>query len=128
MTNKFRTAGLAASTLAVVLLGGCATMSRGTRVEWRVESNPVGAKVETTLGWSCNTPCSRKLQRNVEFDVTVSAPGYKSRTVHIDKRFNKGGAITFAGGPLSAGIDFKNGAAFDLAPNPLIVTLEPEAP
>ncbi|MDB5470296.1 MAG: hypothetical protein JWR84_1856 [Caulobacter sp.] len=126
MTNTLRLAALA--TTAVVLLGGCATMTRGTTVMWTVESNPAGATVETSTGWSCTTPCSRKLPRNGEFWVKVSKPGYKTANVHVDKRFYKGGAITFAGGPLSAGIDFNNGAAFDLAPNPLIVTLEPEAP
>lgn len=128
MTITLRAAALAATGLAIVLTGGCATMTRGTSVLWRVESNPVGATVQSTTGWSCTTPCSRKLKRNEEFDVTVSKPGYKPVTVHVDKRFNKSGAITFAGGPLSAGIDFNNGAAFDLKPNPLIVTLEPEAP
>jgi hypothetical protein len=124
--NIVRAAGLVVVGMLALSVGGCATMTRGTNVAWTVESDPVGAKVESSTGWSCETPCTRKLPRNGEFDVTISKPGYKTVTVHIDKRFNKSGAITFAGGPLSAGIDFKNGAAFDLAPNPLKVTLQPE--
>jgi hypothetical protein len=121
-----RTAALAALAVIAGQLGGCATMTRGTSQAWSVQTDPAGVQVVSTAGWSCVTPCSRKLSRKLEFDVTLSKPGYKTVTVHIDKRFYKGGAITFAGGPLSAGIDFGNGAAFDLAPNPLVVKMEPE--
>jgi hypothetical protein len=121
-----RAASLAAVLVLAGSIGGCATMTRGTSVAWTVESNPAGATVQSSTGWTCTTPCTRKLARKIEFDVTVSKPGYKTVTVHVDKRFYKGGAITFAGGPLSAGVDFGNGAAFDLAPNPLIVALQPE--
>ena len=66
--------GLAAS------LGGCATVTRGTTTDFSVSSTPPGAAVKTSMGFSCDaTPCSMKMPRKNEFDVTSPKAGYRPK-------------------------------------------------
>jgi len=118
--------GLAASATA------CATVTRGVREAWTVNSVPPDAAVTTSNGFSCQaTPCTFKMEHKAEFDVTVSKAGYKAYHGHVTHQVSVGGGVGMAGnvllgGVIGAGVDVASGAMMELKPNPLNVTLEPD--
>ena len=59
-----------------VAVSGCATVTRGTHTSFVVESQPQGAAVRTSSGYTCPaTPCTFKMERKHSFDVTVTLAG-----------------------------------------------------
>jgi len=117
----------------------CATVTRGTNDVFVVETTPSGAQVMTTAQrkekdgggyYSCDaTPCSFKMPRKSEFEVTVSKVGYKTTTHSITNKVSKAGGMGMAGnvlvgGIIGAAVDGTTGAMKDLTPNPLIVVME----
>ena len=120
---------LAAAGLA---LAGCATVTRGTNDTWSVNTSPTGAAVKTTNQFACDaTPCTFKMPRKSEFDVTITKAGYKTWTGHVTHHVVGAGGAGMAGnvllgGIIGAGVDVESGAMLDLVPNPLAVTLEKE--
>ena len=134
MTIKLaRAAGLAVLGLASLQLGACATIVRGTKQKFTIESSPPAAKAETSLGVTCTTPCTLKVDRKTRFTVTVSKDGFETQTVKVGRKVTaEGGTISFGGnwiigGAIGMGIDAGSGAMFDLWPNPLVVTLAPQS-
>ena len=115
-----------------LMLGACATVTRGSSDAWQIDSDPQGAKVETTNGHFCNaTPCAIKMKRNSEFTATVTKKGYKPGTVQVTNKIaGQGGAAlagnVLVGGVIGLGVDSITGASKDLVPNPAFVKLEPE--
>lgn len=116
---------------SLVSLGACATVTRGTSTAWTVETDPAGAKVVTSAGFACEaTPCTFKMQRKTEFDVTITKEGYKPWKGRVLSQISGAGGAGMAGnlvlgGIIGAGIDASSGAMKDLKPNPLVVHLEP---
>lgn len=108
----------------------CATVTRGSNTAWEVQSEPSGAKVETSNGHQCPaTPCSIKMPRKSEFTATLTKPGYKPATVTVTNKVSGAGGGAMAGnvlvgGIIGAGVDAATGAMLDLTPNPAKVTLE----
>ncbi len=121
---------LALAAAACVTVSGCATITRGTHDAFVVQTDPVGASVKTSNGFSCDaTPCSMRMERKSEFDVTISKPGYKTWTGHVTHKTASGGGAAMAGNVLVGGIigavvDGNNGATQDLVPNPLVIKME----
>ncbi|WKL57903.1 translation initiation factor 2 [Asticcacaulis sp. ZE23SCel15] len=121
---------VAAAGAALAALSGCATITRGTNDVFVVETDPIGAAVKTTHGFACDaTPCSFKMPRKSEFDVTITKAGYKTWTGHVTNKISGGGGAAMAGnvlvgGIIGAAVDGSSGAMKDLVPNPLIVKLE----
>jgi hypothetical protein len=120
---------------AAMALSACATITRGTRTAFVVETVPSGAHVALSTGQTCDaTPCTfGQISREAEFSVTVSKPGYRTTTHAITHRTAGSGSAGMAGnlllgGIIGAAVDGNNGATQDLVPNPLVVTMEPEAP
>ena len=117
---------LAATTAA------CATVTRGVKEGWTVESSPPYAAVTTSNGFSCEaTPCTFKMLHKATFDVTVTKPGYKPFHAHVIHQVSRDGGLGMAGNVLVGGmvgvvVDVASGAMMELKPNPLIVTLEPD--
>ena len=114
---------------ACVLLSACATVTRGTRQTFKIESTPTEAKVALSNGESCVTPCKLKLKRRPGFTATVSKDGYETKTVTVDSEVHGGGVAAGAGNVLFGGIvggivDGTNGSLNSLSPNPLQVTLQ----
>jgi hypothetical protein len=111
----------------------CATVTRGSTEDFTVQSEPSGAAVKTTAGESCAaTPCTFKMSRKAEFDVTVTKTGYKPATAHVTHQISKKGGTAMVGnaivgGLIGVGVDAVTGAANDLRPNPVVVTLEPDS-
>ena len=122
--------------VAVVLCAGgslaaCATVTRGSKDAWVVNSEPSGAKVETTNGHQCAaTPCAIKMRRKSEFTATITKAGYKPATVAVTHKTANAGAAGVAGnvlvgGVIGLGVDLATGASQDLTPNPVNIKLEP---
>lgn len=113
-------------------LGACATVTRGSHQAWTVETTPGGATAKTNIGFACDaTPCTWKMERKREFDITITKPGFKPYTTHITNQISGKGGTALAGnvlvgGIIGIGVDAATGASKDLTPNPLKVTLEPD--
>jgi hypothetical protein len=129
-TMTGRALRVAAFACAALSMTACATVVRGVHQKWTVESDPVGAQVTTTNGFSCDaTPCTFTMERKAKFEVTVSKEGYKAYKGHIDHEVSGGGGAAMAGnviagGLIGVGVDASTGAMDDLKPNPLRVHLE----
>ena len=87
----------------------------------------------TSNGFSCETtPCTFRMEHKAEFDVTVSKPRYRTFHGHVTHQVSTAGGVGMAGnvlvgGLIGAGVDLATGAMMELKPNPLDVTLEPDA-
>jgi hypothetical protein len=118
---------------AAAAVSGCATITRGTTDSWTINTTPSGAAVKTSSGFACEaTPCTFRMQRKEEFDVTVTKAGFKTWTGRVTHHMAGAGGAGFlgnalVGGIIGAGVDASSGAMLDLAPNPLNVTLEKDA-
>jgi len=116
--------------LTALLCAGCASITRGTTVQFQIISNPDGADVRTSMGNTCNTPCTLTFGRKDEFSLTFSKPGYQSQTVQVGTRLAGTGAAgldgnVLFGGVIGIGVDAYNGAELEHFPNPVAVDLVP---
>lgn len=127
-TRKLRHASPILSGL--VILSGCATVTRGSKDVLEIKTTPAGAQVQTSNGFSCSsTPCAIKMPRRSEFVVDITRPGCKPMDVNVTHKTADGGAAGVAGnvlvgGIIGLGVDAATGASQDLVPNPVEVTLE----
>lgn len=130
ISNALRAAAVVCAALSST---ACATITRGTSEAWTVQTEPSGAAVRTTAGFACDaTPCTFKMPRKAEFQVTITKPGYKTVNTQVIHQVSAGGGAGMAGnvilgGIIGAGVDIASGAMMELKPNPLVVTLELEA-
>ena len=121
---------LTAAALASAL-SACATVTRGATTPFTVESEPSGAAVRTSTGFTCPaTPCTFKMPRKDAFEITVTKGGYQPSVTKVETKVAGAGAArmagnVIAGGIIGIGIDATSGAMNDLVPNPLRVTLQP---
>lgn len=126
-----RLARVAVVLSAAASLGACATVTRGSKDAWVVNSEPTGAKVETTNGHQCAaTPCAIKMSRKSKFTATLTKPGYKPATIQVTHKTANAGAAGVAGnvllgGVIGLGVDVATGASQDLVPNNVMIKLEP---
>ena len=116
--------------IATLLLPACATITRGTKQKYVIESTPTKAEVALSTGVKCVTPCKLKLKRKDGFVATVTKAGFETSKVKVSSKFSGGGAAAGAGNILVGGIiggivDGSNGSMNNLTPNPLRVTLKP---
>jgi hypothetical protein len=118
---------------AALALASCATVTRGTRTAFVVETVPSGAYVRLSMGQECtSTPCTfPQISREAEFTVTISKPGYRTVTANVSHATAGAGGMGMAGnvilgGLIGAAVDANSGATQNLVPNPLVVHLEPE--
>jgi hypothetical protein len=121
---------------ACAVLGGCASVARGTTETISVSSTPAGAEVIVSgleVPTTCTTPCAFVAKRNADISITLQKDGYQPQVVPLTKDIPTAGAAGFAGnlllgGLVGMGVDAATGAANDHKPNPVIVTLQPSAP
>jgi len=112
-------------------LCACATITRGTRQKFYVNSTPSEAEVEMSNGLRCRTPCKLKVARKSDFTVRIIKPGYEPAEVHVQGKVKGGGAAggmlgnALLGGLVGLGVDASTGAMLNLRPNPVEVTLVP---
>jgi hypothetical protein len=119
---------LGATLACCVVLGACATITRGTTSQLQIMSEPSGASVRTSLNQSCTTPCTLNLGRRDELSVVISMPGFADQTVDVKTRVAGAGAAglvgnVIVGGVIGLGADVVTGAALEHFPNPVSVTL-----
>ena len=131
MDKSFRRAlGVVVVAACGLSLTACATVTRGSKDAWSVNSDPTGARVETSNGMQCPaTPCAIRMSRKSEFTATVTKDGYKPATISVTHKTANAGAAGVAGnvlvgGVIGLGVDAVSGASQDLTPNPAFVTLE----
>jgi len=115
---------------AAMLLPACATVTRGTKQKFVIESTPSEAQVALSNGVTCTTPCKLKLKRKPGFDARFTKEGYQPAEVRVRSKFSGGGAAAGAGNIIAGGIiggiiDGSNGSMNNLEPNPLRVELVP---
>lgn len=130
-SNYMRLARVTVALCGAGSLAACATVTRGSKDAWVVNTEPSGAKVETSNGHQCpSTPCAIKISRKAEFTATITKAGYKTATVSVTHKTANAGAAGIAGnvllgGVIGLGVDVATGASQDLTPNPVNLTLEP---
>lgn len=118
------------------VLGGCASVSRGTSETISVATTPSGAEATVTgldQPFVCTTPCAFTTARSADLTVALTKQGYEPQVIPLTKEITTTGGAGFAGnlllgGVIGMGVDAATGAAMDHKPNPVIVTLTPVAP
>ena len=115
---------------SLAFASGCATVTRGTTESFVVESDPPGATVTSSTGWTCTTPCSVKVKRRSDFTLNVEKDGYETVTATVTSSIDGAGTAGMAGnvilgGLIGAGIDAGTGAMHSHKPNPLQISMQP---
>lgn len=114
----------------VITLPACATVIRGTKQSFAIDSVPTSAAVELSTGQTCTTPCTLKLKRKDAFTAHVTHDGYQPVDAAVASK-TRAGAIAgnlLLGGVIGAAVDATDGSLQSLMPNPLHVTMVPAAP
>jgi hypothetical protein len=112
------------------LVGGCATVTRGTTDQIQITSEPAGARVTTSLAHSCVAPCTIQVSRKDEFTVSFEKEGFQRQDVPVKTQLAGNGAAGFAGnillgGIVGMGVDAATGATLEHVPNPVKAVLVP---
>lgn len=119
--------------IAILVLSGCATVTRGSKEAFAIETDPVGAKADVTDARgmvSCHTPCSVKVKRRGPLHIVITKEGYEVLQSTVSSSIDGGGAAGMAGnvlvgGLIGAAVDAGSGAMHSHKPNPLVVKLIP---
>jgi hypothetical protein len=96
----------------------------GTSQDFALDSDPQGAQVTLTNGYSCVTPCQVELKRKNDIRADFTKEGYEPAYVLVQSR--TGGAMAgniLLGGVIGGVVDASNGATNYLFPEPLAVRL-----
>ena len=120
------------SLLLALLLSatGCASYLRGTQQTVHFDSIPSGAEIRNArTDEKLNAPGDVSLWRGRRHVFVASAPGYRPASIYIDSRPTPDWVEwwlwdLFLGFP----IDYLAGGVYDLAPEKVLVVLEPAAP
>ncbi len=113
--------------LLALLCTGCATLFNGPTDTVPVTTDPPGAAVAVSSENIAQlTPSTLVLNRNHDYELTITKEGYKTEKVkvtHVLSGAEAGNIIGF--GILGTVIDNASGCAWDLKPDNLVVTLRP---
>ena len=83
------------------VITGCVTVP-SDRVLF-IESTPLGVEVASDEGWSCTTPCERRVKFDSTHYLTLSDQDYKSTEVQVDvPPFKPSRAATYIGAGIGA--------------------------
>jgi hypothetical protein len=70
------------------VLGGCASVSRGTTKTISIASTPSGAEAVVSgleVPTTCVTPCAVVAKRNADISITFEKGGYEPQVVQLSK-------------------------------------------
>lgn len=112
--------------VALLQVGGCATVVKGSSQTVPVSSDPPGADVVVNNMQVGVTPTQVALRRKEDHLVTVQKEGYVPASVPVLKSI--GGAVwgnILAGGIIGWGVDATTGAQYNLHPETIFVRLRP---
>ena len=107
---------------------GCATMLHGSTQAVHFDSIPAPATVRVDAH-TITTPGEMSLSRGKSYEVIFEKPGYLRAETQIRQMEND--AIwwnVLFGGLVGMIVDYSSGAAYDLVPSAIEVTLTPEPP
>jgi hypothetical protein len=113
----------------VLILSGCATITRGTTEVLTIETDPPGADVQIQpKNHDCKSPCAVSLKRKGVYSIYISKPGYEPVSMQVLPQIAGAGAAGMAGNVLVGGligalVDSSSGAMKELKPNPVRVNL-----
>lgn len=112
---------------------GCATVTRGAKESFTVQTVPSGAVVRLSTGQTGFSPVTFRVTRKEDFVVVVSMEGHETAEVIMKASVAGGGAVGFVGNAIIGGViggamDIGTGATMSHSPNPLIVKLAPKTP
>lgn len=115
--------------LFLLILVGCASVTRGTKEVFVIETDPSGAMARSSDGWQCTTPCSMSVKRRGGFVVTITKDGYETVSSTINSSVDTAGGAAMAGnviigGLVGAAVDGMTGSMHSHKPNPLVVKME----
>jgi hypothetical protein len=112
---------------ASTTLTACASVVHGTTQVIQITSEPAGANaVVLPTGTTVTTPATVTLQRKKVYTVLFSSEGFEPTTVYVNKVHSDatyGNLIL--GGSVGLATDYSNGAAWNLAPDPVHAQLVP---
>lgn len=110
-------------------LSSCASIIHGTRQEVGITTNPPGAIVSD--GKNNNnvlTPTTLKLERDRDYVLTITKPGFETETVKLTHVISGAVAANIVGGGFGLigwGVDAVSGAQWRLEPETIVVNLRP---
>jgi len=133
MTNPSETRSVSLLAAMAVLLiasgiSGCATVLHGTTQTVSITSQPPGAEgLIEPAGIRVVTPAKVELRRKQNYTVHFELSGYKPQNVYLCRVSSPVAyGNLLIGGLVGIAMDTDNGAAWELTPDPLEATLEPD--
>ncbi len=113
-----------------LLLGSCASVTRGTTNQVQINSSPPEAQARTSMGHVCITPCTLQFSRKDEFTVLFTKAGFHSVEIPVKTQIAGAGAAGFVGNAVIGGVvgmavDATTGATLEHVPNPVTATMIP---
>jgi hypothetical protein len=89
------------------MVGGCASVTRGTTEIIAISTTPSGAEAIVSgldVPTTCTTPCAVVAKRNADISITFQKDGYEPQVVQLTKEIPGTGAAGFAGNLLLGGL------------------------
>ena len=71
-----------------VMLGGCASVTRGTTENISISSTPSGVEAVVSgleVPTTCTTPCAVVVKRNADISITFQKEGYEPQIVPLSR-------------------------------------------
>jgi hypothetical protein len=120
------------ASIGALFLTGCATITRGTSEQLMIQSEPSGATVRLSNGFTGVTPAIFTVPRKGDVIVKVTKEGYEDAELILKSQLSGKGTAGFVGnvligGIIGGGIDVATGATLSHVPNPVHATLVPKA-
>lgn len=112
---------------SVVMLPGCATIIHGKNQSVEIMSNPPGADVLVDGQPRGTTPLKTEMRRGQPHYVQIQKPGYLTETTVTTTKLNATPILNvILGGVPGMAVDLGTGAATDVVPEKVGVSLAPE--